>query len=247
MKLTPEEKAERRAAFRRMDLPGKLEYIFAYFKLPLVLLLIALIAAGTVLSHAITRKNELLYLGLINVAVSEDMQERLTGGFVDAMGADPRKNEVYPYWGLYISDAPAEEYHEYSYASRLKMLAAMNAKQVDVVLLNRESYDLFSHSGYLLDLAELLQEEDPALLRGAAPYLTENDVILDDNAIEMELGTADAYAAETVPVRNALEVSGTPTLAPAGFPEPVYLAVIANSPRQTEALAYIRYILAPGP
>ena len=243
MRLTPQEIADRKAAFRRMSLPERAEYIFAYFKLPLVLLLIALIAAGTVIFHAITRKNELLYLSLINVAVSEEAEGLLTEGFVGAWGADPRKNEVYAYTGLYISDHPPEEYHEYSYASRLKMLAAMNAKEVDVVLLNRESYDLFSRSGYLLDLRELLGESAPDLLAQASPFFTENDVVLEDNAIELELGTADAYEAVTASSVNALEVSGTPIFAAAGFREPVYLGVIANSPRLPEALAYIRYIL----
>lgn len=245
MKLSPQEKADRKAAFRRMTVAGKLEYIFAYYKLPLVLILIALIAVGTVISHAIRRKNELLYLALINVAVSDELEEQLTEGFVGALGEDPGKNEVYAYTGLYISDNPAEENHEYSYASRLKMLAAMNAEQVDVVLLNRESYDLFSHSGYLLDLNELLQKEAPDLLPDAAAYLTENEVILEDNAIELELGTADAYQAVTESAANALEVSRAPIFTGAGFPEPVYLGVIANSPRLSAAAAYLQYVLFP--
>jgi len=247
MKLSPQEKADRKAAFRRMTVAGKLEYIFAYYKLPLVLILIAAIAVGTVISHAIRRKNELLYLGFLNVSVGDELLERLTEGFVGVLGEDPKKNEVYAYTGLYISDNPAEENHEYSYASRLKMLAAMNAEQVDVVLLNREAYDLFSHSGYLLDLGDLLQREAPELLPDAAAYLTDNDVVLEDNAIEMELGTADSYQAMTESAANALEVTEAPIFRGAGFPEPVYLGVIANSPRLSAAVAYIQYVLFPGP
>ena len=245
MKLSPQEKADRRAAFRRMGLAGKLEYIFAYYKLPLVLVLIAGIIAASVISRLVSRKNELLYVAFVNVAAGDDLRALFTDGFVQAVGEDPGSSEVYAYTGLYISEAPAEENHEYSYASRLKMLAAMNAKQVDVVLLNRESYDMFSRSGYLLDLEELLRREAPELLPEAAAYFTENDIVLEDNAIEMELGTADAYQAETVSSVNALEVSAAPLLRPAGFQEPVYLGVIANSPRLPAAAAYIRYVLAP--
>ena len=99
--------------------------------------------------------------------------------------------------------------------------------------------------GYLLDLNELLQKEAPELLPDAAAYLTENEVILEDNAIEMELGTADAYQAVTESAANALEVSAAPLFVPAGFPEPVYLGVIANSPRLSAAIAYIQYVLFP--
>ena len=243
MKLSPQEKADRKASFRRMSVPGKLEYIFSYYKLPIVLILIGVIFAVTVVYHTVTRKNELIYLGLINVAVGDDMNQILTDGFVEAVGEKLSESEVYVYSGLYLSENPAEENHEYSYASRLKLLASVNAMQMDVVLLNRESYDILSHSGYLIDLGGLLGQEDPQLLPEASALLTENEVILEDNAIEMELGTADAYQAETVSAANALEISGVPILRSAGFQEPVYLCVIANSPRLSEAAAYIRYVL----
>ena len=246
MKLTAQEKADRKAAFALMSIPEKLEYVFAYYKLPLVLLLIGLIFAGSVLSRQITRKNELLYLGLVNVAAGEDMQERLTGGFVRTQEADPRKNEVYLYADMYISDDPPAEYHEYSYASKLKILAAIDAKEMDVVFLNRESYDIFSRNGYLLDLSVLLTKEAPGLLPEAGPLLTENEIILEDNSIEMELGTADSYQAQTMSQSNALEVTSVPVFASAGFQEPVFLGVIANSPREKEASAYIQYILTAG-
>lgn len=242
MKMSDREKEERKAAFRRMSLSGKADHIFTYYKLQLVLILIAVIAAGSVISSAVTRKERLLYLGLVNVAVGETLQTALTEGYVTERGVSLKKNEVYAYYNLYISDEASGENHEYSYASRLKMLAAMNAKQVDVVLLNRESYDLFSHSGYLLDLSELLQSSDPDLLSRAEPLLTENEVILEDNAIDVKLGNADSYQADTISAANALEVSGTAFFQPAGFPEPVYLGVIANSPRLSETVEYIRYI-----
>ncbi len=247
MKLSPQERADRRAAFRRMGLAEKLGYILAYYKLPLVLILIAAIAAGSVITRLATRKNELLYLALVNVSVGDDLTDSLTDGFVAAMGEDPGESEVYVYAGLYLSENPAEENHEYSYASRLKLLAAIDAEQLDVVLLNREAYDLLSRSGYLLDLHDLPGTEDAPPLSDAAAYLTENDVILDDNALEVRLGTADAYEAVTVTAVNAVEISSLPLFAPAGFSEPVYLGVIANSPRLPAAAAYIARILSPAP
>ena len=242
MKLTPEEKADRRESFRRMNLAGKIDYIFSYYKLALVLILIAVIAAVSLISKAVTHKNVLVYLGIINVAVGEDLQQQLSEAFVLSEDKNPRRNEVYVYSDLYISEDPPQEYHEYSYASRMKMLAAINAKQADVVLLNRESYDLFSRSEYLLDLKELLAQNDPELLQRAEQYLQENDVILKDNVMELRLGTADKYEAEIVRMANGLEVDGLPFFASAGFPEPVYLAVIGNTPRTDNVIAYLEYL-----
>ena len=243
MKLTPQEKADRKAAFRRMNFSARAEYIFSYYKLPLVLILIAVIFIVTVAYHRITKKNELLYLGLINVSAGDEVMEELTDGFINSLDVNSKKNEVYTYRDLYISENPAPEYHQYAYTSRLKMLAAMNAKQVDVVLLNKEAYDLFSRSGYLLDLQTFLQQDDPDLLPLLQPCLTENEVILEDNSIEMQLGTEDSYTADTVSFVNGIEVSGLPFFSSAAFPGPVYLCVIANCPRLPAVISYLRYLL----
>lgn len=243
MSLTPEEKNARKEAFRRMTPAGKAEYLLTYYKFPLVMLTIILIITISGITRLVTRKNELLYLAYVNVAVGEDLAEQLTETFVSTIGENPKKSVVYTYSGIYISDDPAEENHEYSYASKLKVLAAINAKQMDIVLLNQESYDIFSQSGYLLDLSELLENQAPELLQKAAPHLSQNIVVLDDNAVEIELGTADTYKAETRTDTNALEISTLPSMKNAGFKEPVYLGIIANSPRLDQAAAYISYLM----
>ena len=60
MKLSPKERAEIRESFRRMNTAQKLEYIFSYYKLPIILTLIALIVAGDFTYRQITKKEALL-------------------------------------------------------------------------------------------------------------------------------------------------------------------------------------------
>ena len=40
------------------------------------------------------------------------------------------------YSALYLSDDPEAENHEYAYASQLKLMGAINAGSLDVVLMN---------------------------------------------------------------------------------------------------------------
>ena len=150
------------------------------------------------------------------------------------------------YTGLYLSDSPAAENHQYSYASRLKVLAAVNAKQLDVVWMNREAYDIFSQSGYLLDLSEFLSQNSPELYPDLAPYLIENDVILEDNAIAYTLNEADSYTSVTEKAVNAMEITDFHMVSDAGFPDSVYLGVIANSQRRSSDLDYIKYLYSFG-
>ena len=243
MKLTDAERAENREAFARMTLTQRLGYIFEYYKFPLVLLLIVTVALGSVLYHRITHRDPVLYLAYANIAVGGDLDGALRDDFLRSVGADPGKNEVIVYSGLYLSADPSAQNHQYSYASRLKLMAAMTGRQLDVLLMNREAYDIMSAGGYLLPLEELLSR-DSALNRRVGGRLAENVVILEDNSIENRLDESVPYQAVTETVANALLVSPFDRFARAGFSGDVYLGVIGNSPRLDTVLQYIDYLTA---
>ena len=166
----------------------------------------------------------------------------MTDAFLSASGYDARKNEIELYKELYISNDPAQENHEYAYASSLKVMAAINAEKMDLVLMNKESYDVFSGSGYLWDLKSLLA--DNALLDRLEPYLVQNEVTLTDNSLDVALGEAAESVIVTETVCNAVNVSGLPIFREAGFPQDIYIGVIANSTRNDAILRYLAY-LAP--
>ena len=166
------------------------------------------------------------------------MQEALCDEFVRASGGDTRTQTVYLYRELYLSGDPALVNHEYAYASRLKLLAAIDARQLDLVLMNREAYNLLSEGGYLLELSSRLDSEG---LRG---FLTENRVILQDNSLDIALGEAETYQATAVQEANALEVTQFPLFRDAGFTDSVFLGVLPDSPRMSAALDYIAYLCA---
>ncbi len=237
MKLSEREKAAHRAAFRSLSPAKKLDHIFTYYKWPILLTLLALLVLGSAVHRQLTKKEPVLYLGLANVSVGSEMESRLTDGFLRAGGGDPARQQVYLYRDLYLSENAAMENHEYAFASRTVLNGATETRKLDLLLLNREAYDLLSHGGYLLDLAPLLGE-DAAL----APRLTTNTVVLEDNAIAYQLGEAERREQITESVSNGLELTDLPLLEAAGFPEEIYLGVLANSPRIDAVLQYLQYL-----
>lgn len=243
MKLTDAERAENREALARMTLLQRLGYIYEYYKFPLVLILIAVVALGSALYYRITYRDTLLYLGYANIAVGDTLDSALGEGFTRSIGADPGKSEVKVYRNLYLSQDPSAQNHQYAYASRLKMLAAMTNGQIDVLLMNREAYDIMSSGGYLLPLEELLKQDSDLFLR-IRDQLTENTVILEDNDIEHQLDESVPYQAVTEPAANAILVSPFELFEQAGFSGDVYLGVIGNSPRKDMVLRYIDYLTA---
>lgn len=233
MKLSPQERAANRAAFRSMSLAQKADYIFAYYKLPLVLALVAIVALGSVAHRALTHKEALLYAAFANVVPPDAVDEALTTGFVLQQGADLARNEVSCYRELYLSSEASVADHQYAYASRLKVMAAVEGQQLDVALMNQEAYDLLSASGFLLDLRQTYGDD---------PSLQTNTVVLDSNQVEVDLGEAETYEAKTMDAANALDVTQSPLLQGFSGDEPIYLGVIANTDHMDAALAYLRYV-----
>ncbi len=241
MKLTEAERKENLEAFSAMSLPRKLEYIFEYFKFPLVLILIAVVALGSLLYSRWTHRDPVLYVAYANISVGDTMDAAMGEGFLRSIGADPGKSEVRIYRNLYLSQDPSAQNHEFAYASRLKVMASTANSQLDVLLMNREAFNILSSGGYLLPLDSLL-ERDPALAARASDRLVRNEVILRDNDVEHLLDESIPYQAVTEEVANGLLISAFPLFEGAGFSGDVYLGVVGNSTRLDAVLQYIGYL-----
>ena len=228
-----------RAAFRKMDFKDRLAYIFEYYKLPMFTACVALIVAVTSTIHTLTKKDPVLYLAYINAAVGDTLNTQLTDDFLGYIEADPKKTTVTVYKDLYISDDASVENHEYAYASKMKIIGAISARSLDVVLMNREACDLMSESGFLMDLSEL---EDRNLYARIEPLLVKNEVIIEDNAIEYRLNEAEEYVYTSEEIPNALDVSGLPLFRDAGFSGDLYLGIIANTKHPIGSSGFISYI-----
>ena len=231
-----------RDAFRKMDFKERLAYIFESYKLPMFTACVALIVAITSTIHTLTKKEPVLYLAYINTAVGDTLNTQLTDDFLSYMESNPKKTTVTVYKDLYISDDASVENHEYAYASKMKIIGAISARNLDVVLMNREACDLMSESGFLLDLSEL---EDSDLYAKIEPLLVINEVIIDDNAIEYRLNEAEEYVYTSEKVPNAVDVSDLPLFKDAGFNGDLYLGIIANTKHPIGSAAFISYITEP--
>ena len=219
-----------------------LQYLWDYYKLPLAAAAIALyIALYAVYGH-FTHKDTALYAALVNVAVGETLTEELSSRFLTAQNLNTNANTFRLYSGLYLTDDENSIYHEYTYASRLKILASIDAEQLDVALMDKEAFDAFSQNGYLSDIDELLAEEVPALHQQLAPYFVTNTVILEDNSEDLLLDSSAVYHAETEDYPMGLDLSASPLIQKGGFQETVYLGIIKNSPRMHTVFDYLEYL-----
>ena len=235
MKLTPAERTVRKEAFRKMTEREKIDHIYTYYKWPILLGIVAMVILCSTIYRMVTRKDVVLYTAYVNVAVGADLESVLHEEYLNTAGMDTQKSQVFFYRDLYLSNDPSAEDHEFAYASKMKLLATITDQELDLVLMNREAYDILSRSGYLMVLDGLFTE-------ALEPHLTTNAVILEDNAIDYNLGTAVEYWEVTEDAINAIDVTPLPLFQQAGFPDMVYLGIIGNTPRLSECTDYLAYL-----
>ena len=241
-------RAKRKASLEREKLKNlhglkKVQYIWDYYKLPIVVLCIFLYIITYSLYGHFTHKETVLYTALVNVSASESLTAQLSTDFLDFIDTDTSKETMQLYTGLYLTDDETNPYHEYTYASRMKILASIDGEQLDVVLMNKEAFDAFSQNGYLCDLMELLSDKDTVLLNECKPYLVTNTVILEDNSVDLQLDPSITYQAVTEEHPFGLDMSQSGLIGKSMFDDTVYLGIIAYSPRKETAIDYIKYLM----
>ena len=108
----------------------KWEHIWAYYKLPIAIVLIVVYILGYAAYRHVTKKEDVLYLGLVNITAGSDLTEQLTTGFAEAQGLT-KKQQVDLLSGLLLSESERAE-EQYVYASEMKLLGAVSAQRLDL-------------------------------------------------------------------------------------------------------------------
>ncbi len=244
MRLIQKRKEGQSSLKTLLNLHGKkkIQYLWDYFKLPLTVLAIFLYVIIYIAYRRCTYQVPILYTALININAGENLTEQLSEGFLDVMGINSSQGKMYLYSGLYLTDDENNAYHEYTYASRMKILASIDAEQLDVVLMDKEAFDAFSQNGYLCNIDDLLQTNAPVLYKDIKPFIVNNTFIAEDNSFELQFDPSIPYNAVTEEYPMGLAISQTNFIKQAEFPETIYLGIISNSPRKDIALAYLEYL-----
>lgn len=245
MRRDETDKLAAKAAYRELSFPQKLGHIWLYHKWTILLSLTALLVLGSVIWRVTHRKDPVLYLAMINVSLGEELDAAVGPGFLDYAGFDREKQELLIYRDLYLAEETDVTTHRSAYATRIKLMASVEQKQMDLILMSRESYDVLSSQGYLLPVEELLSDA-PELSEALTPLITENNVTIEDNSIEYQLREAEELVIVTESVGNALRLDTLPLFS-GQFQEPLYLGVVANTPRRALCLDYLRYLLRAEP
>ena len=238
MNLPDKDCQRNRELFQQMSPKEKLSHIWLYYKPVFLLSVILMVILISTIYTAATRKEPVLYVAYTNVTLEADSEPALWQDYLTSRNYDLKKSEICLHKDLYLSDFPSAELYEQAYGSYMKIMALIECRELDIILMNQEAYDFCSTSGYLLELTELFPADDPRI----APYAASNLIVLEDNGEDYSLGLAEEYICVTDTVYNALDLTQMPWVQEIGLPGEVYLGIVANSPRLETCRGYIAYL-----
>ena len=137
--------------FKQLHGKAKLQYLLDYYKLPFVIICIVLYILVYNIHGQMTKKTTVLSIAFINITMSDSLSQHLTSDFLEFEHLSPKKNEICTYDNLLIQENPSSENLEYAYASSTRLLAAIDAKKIDLVFMNQEALKQLDKKGYLSD------------------------------------------------------------------------------------------------
>lgn len=226
---------------RKMPWPARIRYLWDYYKVPIFTAAILLYILFYILWRFATRQDQVLFAAAVNAPISQETLDLMEAFPASSYGPGEGKDRpgVIDYTGnLVLLENPSADDHAYVYASRMKILASIEAEKLDLVIGDQRAMESFAEQGFLLPLTDIFGS-DPRI--GAR--LTEETVIIEDNHIEALLDDDVAYHASTRTEVCAIDLAGLPLLDSPGGPD-LYLGIISNSPRQETAVSFVRYLFS---
>ena len=220
-----------------MPLSKRIQYILDYYKLVLVIIAIFIYIVCYAGWRYLTRQDVVLYAALVNAGMDQDTRNLFTEfpaseTFHQEFPEASKRSAVSLSENLFLTSDSASEYHEYVYASRLKILASIEAEKLDLVIGDAEALDAFAGQGFLMPLDSLFEGNEKITDR-----LAEGTVILEDNHIEVLLDDKIPYHSVTKKELTAIDVTDLGCFSPYREGR-VYLGIIANSARTDAAKAF---------
>ena len=200
----------------RKRLKDQLVYLWSDYKWPLLAGAIVCLVAVYMLIHALTQKETVLSVMLIDchAAISQEEMEK---DALAALGCKDGKQQAEILTSLLFSEAGSGSY---AMTSLSRFYTEIGSEKVDIAGMLKEDFLNYEDSGTWLDLTGVLDEELSERLKEAL-VIQDNRVIGIETAALPVLTTYGCYE---------------------GAGEKGVLGVLYNAPHRENAAAYIRYL-----
>ena len=203
---------ERFRTFKQLSAKQKLQYIWDYYKIHIIVTVVLICAIFSIVKTVKHAGSVDLYVAYVNVAVDEDM----TNALEDQSGLI-----ISSYRDLLITEDPSGENLQYAYASSMKLMSAISAEKLDIIIGDSFALDNANSSDYLLNPEEFIKANNPSLLDEFESLFIRDDA-------------GQPYA---------IDIAGFSPFSEAGYTEPIYLGIIASDTNTESKLSLLSTLL----
>lgn len=225
-------------------------FFWEYYGLKTIALVIAAAVVIAFLVSMLTQKDYAL-TGIFFGAVPQDSAEQYLTSFGASAGIDPEKYELSVQCHLDIQMDGAITPEIYTSMETFTAMVATNS--VDCFAGNSELFLYYAYMEYAADLRTVLTQQE---LDQLAPYLHYIDGALIAQQENNDEGLANAYSqhpdstkpelmTEPIPVGISLNTATDAFREAYHFGEEAVIGICASSEHSANALAFLRYLLAP--
>lgn len=209
--------------FKDLDRKKKLSYIWDYYKWPIIVVIGLLVTLAISLPQLIENSKEIvLYSAFVNTQLSDtDETHPLLQEFAEEKDIDIENKRMMLDCSMTIN---YENPSEFSMECSQKLTAMFSAKQLDVIVADKETYENYEVLGVYEDLEQLVDEEFIEKYKDKLVYGSTNDS-----------DEQHAYA---------IEVTDSPVLQEYGaYIVPAYFSVAVNAEHPENAVEFLEYLM----
>lgn len=221
-----------------MSLEGKLKYFWGYYKFHVIIAVIALIMAGTLIHDVTTSKDYSFYAIMFNS--NQLSEESMVTSFAEYADLDTGNYQCVIDTASKIS---MRSYSQYDMAVAQKMVALVQARELDTVMMDSSLFYNYALSELFADLRTVLTEEELSKYKDNLYYIDYAEVELanEESGYEDESTTSlddpDAYSTEKILAEAKAHRH------PENMEKPVPIGIyMTDSPFATETNAYYQEI-----
>ncbi|WP_027421602.1 hypothetical protein [Lachnobacterium bovis] len=147
--------------FKKLSTKAKIEYIYDYYKLHIILGFIVIGILSILIYNAVNKSSPSLSIGCINTPTNNDRELLLTKKYIQSNTTKIKTKDIELVKGFRFSNSKDSIDYDYTYASNVKFLARITDKTLDVVVFDKEGLRVLKKKGYLLTIPNSVTNKLP--------------------------------------------------------------------------------------
>ena len=194
--------------FSQLNNTQKLQYILDYYKIHIIVTAAIICILFSIIRTVQKNHSIDLYVAYVNIASNDSLLTSI----------DEKSDlNISNYTNLLITEDPASDNLEYTYASSMKLMSAISADKLDIIIADSYGIEMANNAGYLTNPKAYLDTKNPAFA----------------NQLE------DYYLTDESNVPYAIDLSYSNLFVQAGFSEHLYVGIVASEEVSPEVLDYL--------